>query len=68
MQKALAIAAIAASLGLASLPANAMGSLANRHAAPVSAKVQTLASQDQQAGQSNDGKKCWYVLDVLLCE
>ena len=72
MTKLLVMGAIAASIGLASLPAEAQTrSVAAGVRAVASYSVPT-AGQDSTApvrsANRAGGQKCWYVLDVLLCD
>jgi len=70
MKTTFAIAAILGTLSLASLPAHAQSSGVTGRGASRAAAISTIADvkQDQQAANRDGGKKCWYVLDVLLCE
>jgi len=70
MRTTLAIAAILGTLGLASVSVHAQGNVVTGYAASPAAAISTIADvkQDQQAANRNDGKRCWYVLDVLLCD
>jgi hypothetical protein len=87
MRKALAIAALALSVGMAGTPAQAQTYVVNGRAASA-AEVKHLVSHGIPAGQwavtgfaitaagngrdaprpARLGRKCWYVLDVQLCD
>ena len=72
MNKLLAIGAIAATLGLPSLHAEAQTRGLAAGVRPVASYSAPTAGQDStaSAGSANraGGQKCWYVLDVLLCD
>lgn len=70
MKKWVAVGALAATLGLAGLPADAQTRSAGvRSAASYSAPVSGHdgAAPARSANRAT-GQKCWYVLDVLLCD
>ncbi len=72
MKKLLAIGTVAATLGLAGLPAEAQTRSVAAGARPVATFSAPTAVQDSTAPARSatraGGQKCWYVLDVLLCD
>jgi len=66
MNKLLAIAAVAGILGFATLPVHAQVRAAS---SPAAQHVVTHSPRPHVTPvQQTAGKKCWYVLDVLLCD
>jgi len=71
MKKLMTVAAVAAILGLAGLPAEAQTRTASAGVRPVASYTAPVAGHGRAASAQSanraGGQKCWYVLDVLLC-
>jgi len=72
MKTLLAVGAVAITLGLAGLPAEAQTRTAAAGVRPVASYTAPVAGHgataSAQSANRAGGQKCWYVLDVLLCE
>ena len=72
VKKLLAVGVIAATLGLAGFPAEAQTRSVTAGVRPVASYGAPTAGQDSTASARSANRtgsqKCWYVLDVLLCD
>lgn len=72
MKKLLAVGAVVATLGLAGHPAEAQARSVAAGVRPAATYSAPAAGHDNAAPARNanraGGQKCWYVLDVLLCD